>query len=395
VKLPDAVPRRPLVRLTFVCALCLPGLSPTVTAQHADQEMDRAQAESHLERVLQEISRLTERLESARTEHRQEQSRLHELDQNIQQADRQLRALREQQEQHQRKLQSAQNERDAYLHQIQRRMNELGEQLRWSYLNSRQSRIRMVLNQDDPASLGLMLAYYDYLARAEASRISSLKEVLTTLEVMQKSIDQALLRVEQLTAEQQAIVDQLGGQRDQRQALLARLEQQIGNEASQLRELERNRQDLETLIERLADVLADIPAGLGDEAGIEQQKGRLPMPVSGPVKEAYGQNRGGGLHWQGWLIGAEPGTEVYPVAYGRVAFADWLRGYGLLVIIDHGRGYMSLYGHNESILHEAGTWVAPGEVISVVGSNPGSGQGLYFELRKGGKAVDPAAWLAR
>jgi len=274
-------------------------------------------------------------------------------------------------------------------------MNQLGEQLRWSYLNSRQSRIRMVLNQDDPASLGLMLAYYDYLARAEASRISSLKEVLTTLEVMQKSIDQALLRVEQLTAEQQAIVDQLGGQRDQRQALLARLEQQIGDEASQLRELERNRQDLETLIERLADVLADIPAGLGDEAGIEQQKGRLPMPVSGPVKEAYGQNRGGGLHWQGWLIGAEPGTEVYPVAYGRVAFADWLRGYGLLVIIDHGRGYMSLYGHNESILHEAGTWVAPGEVISVVGSNPGSGQGLYFELRKGGKAVDPAAWLAR
>ena len=113
------------------------------------------------------------------------------------------------------------------------------------------------------------------------------------------------------------------------------------------------------------------------------------------VRHAFGQRRVGGLRWQGWLIGAETGTEVKAVAYGRVAFADWLRGYGLLMIIEHGPGYLSLYGHNESLLREAGAWVEPGEVISVVGSNPGSGQGLYFELRKNGKAIDPASWLAR
>jgi septal ring factor EnvC (AmiA/AmiB activator) len=101
------------------------------------------------------------------------------------------------------------------------------------------------------------------------------------------------------------------------------------------------------------------------------------------------------LKWQGWLIGAGTGTDVGAVAYGRVAFADWLRGYGLLMIIDHGQGYLSLYGHNESLFREAGAWVEPGEVISVVGGNPGSGQGLYFELRKDGKALDPASWLAR
>ena len=119
------------------------------------------------------------------------------------------------------------------------------------------------------------------------------------------------------------------------------------------------------------------------------------MPVAGPVKYAYGQSRDGGLSWQGWLIGAEPGTEACAVAYGRVAFADWLRGYGLLIIIDHGHGFMSLYGHNESLLFEVGAWVEPGEAISVVGANPGSDQGLYFELRRGGKAIDPAGWLAR
>jgi len=375
--------------------LCLPALPAALSAQQAIQEMNQAEAESELERVLQEISSLKERLESARTEHLQEQSRLHELDQGIQQASLQLRALQEQKARHQRELQVAQADRESYLQQLHRRMDELADQLRWSYVNSRQSRIRMLLNQDDPTSVGLMLAYYDYFARAEAIRIRSLRDILATLEVMQRSIDQALVRVEQLTAEQRSTVEQLDRQRKERQALLARLEKQIGNEASQLGELERNRQDLEALIERLADVLADIPAGLGDTAGIEQQKGRLSLPVSGPVKQAYGQSRGGGLHWQGWLIGAEPGTEVVAIAHGRVAFADWLRGYGLLVIIDHGQGYMSLYGHNESLLHEAGAWVGPGEVISIVGSNPGATQGLYFELRKDGKAIDPAAWLAR
>jgi septal ring factor EnvC (AmiA/AmiB activator) len=119
------------------------------------------------------------------------------------------------------------------------------------------------------------------------------------------------------------------------------------------------------------------------------------MPIEGPVRHAFGQDRGSELNWQGWLIGADAGAEVKAVAYGRVAFADWLRGYGLLIIIDHGDGYMTLYGHNESLLHDAGNWVDAGEIISVVGSNPGSGQGLYFELRRNGKAVDPAAWLAR
>ena len=162
-----------------------------------------------------------------------------------------------------------------------------------------------------------------------------------------------------------------------------------------MQELERNRRDLQSLIEKLADVLADIPEDMESHAGVGGQKGRLPMPVKGPVRHAFGQDRSAGLDWQGWLIGAEAGTEVRAVAYGRVAFADWLRGYGLLLIIDHGNGFMTLYGHNESLLLDAGQWVEAGETISVVGSNPGNTQGSYFEIRRNGKAVDPAAWLAR
>ena len=103
----------------------------------------------------------------------------------------------------------------------------------------------------------------------------------------------------------------------------------------------------------------------------------------------------GGMNWQGWLIAADPGVEVRAIAHGRVAYADWLRGYGLLMIIDHGDGIMSLYGHNESLLFEVGDWVQPGALISTVGESPGNSQGLYFELRNQGKAVDPATWMSR
>lgn len=392
---PDAAaPVRPVASL--LAALLWLALPASVTpGEDVVQDMGQAEAEAHLGQVLEEIAQLQARLEASRVEQRTEQGRLKELDLEIQQASRALRSLRDQQREHQQELDSLQGQRTGYLAQIRQRMDQLAEQLRWSYRNNRQSRIKLVLNQDDPALLGRMLAYYDYYASAQAERIGLLRDTLTTLEAMQQSIDLELTRLTQLAAEQQEALDRLGVRREQRQVLLAQLASQIESESSRLQELERNRQALETLVERLSDVLSDIPADLGNRVGVETQKGRLPMPLRGPVKHAFGQSRGGGLKWQGWLIGAEAGTEVSSIAYGRIAFADWLRGYGLLTIIDHGQGYMSLYGNNESLLHEAGAWVEPGEVISVVGANEGSDQGLYFELRKGGKAIDPAAWMAR
>ena len=361
----------------------------------AEQELDKAQAESRLDRVTQAIGKLREQLEESRSDHRKEQGQLREVDLAIQQADLDFRALEQQRKEHLLELEVLKRQRDDYLASLDERMAQLSEQVRSSYRMSSQSRIKLVLNQDDPVRLGRMLAYYDYLNRAQVEKISGLREALTTLDGMQQSIDRELLRVENVQNEQRAVLNELNQQREERNALLAQLSSQINSEESRLQELEQNRRDLEALLERLSDVLADIPADLGSRVGMAKQKGRLPLPVKGPVRHAFGQRRAGGFHWQGWLIGVETGTEVNAVAYGRVAFADWLRGYGLLMIIDHGQGYLSLYGNNESLLREAGAWVEPGETISVVGSNPGSDQGLYFELRKDGKAVDPAAWLKR
>ena len=361
----------------------------------AEQELDQEQAESRLDQVTQAIGKLREQLEESRADHRKEQAQLRKVDLAIQQADLDYRTLEQQRQEHLEELEKLKRQRESYLASLDERMVQLSEQVRSAYRMGSQSRIELVLNQDDPAHLGRMLAYYDYLNRAQVEKISGLREALTTLDGMQQSIDRELLRIENVQNEQRAVLNELNQQREERNVLLAQLSSQINSDESRLRELEQNRRDLEALLERLSDVLADIPADLGSKVGIAKRKGRLLPPVKGPVRHAFGQRRAGGLHWQGWLIGAKTGTEVKAVAYGRVAFADWLRGYGLLMIIDHGQDYLSLYAHNESLLREAGAWVEPGEIISIVGSNPGNNQGLYFELRKNGKAVDPAAWLKR
>jgi len=357
--------------------------------------MDREQAEARLGEVLQEIEALHRRLEASRGEHRQEQDRLRAVDLQIQEANRALRELQATRQGHERELERLETQRNDYLASLDERMERLAAQLRSAYRGGQQSRMKLVLNQDDPVRLARMLAYFDYFNRAQVKRIGALREALAKLESLQRSIDAELARLAELARNQQDLLDRLEATRADRQSLLAQLAEQIGSEEANLAELERNRQDLEALIERLADVLADIPADLGSRLGVAQQKGRLPMPLNGPVEHAFGQARGGGVAWQGWLIGAERGAEVDAIAYGRVAFADWLRGYGLLMIIDHGQGYMSLYGHNETLLQEVGAWVEPGQVISIVGSDPGSGQGLYFEMRRNGKAIDPAGWIKR
>ena len=366
-----------------------------VTNEAAPEQLDKDQAESRLIEVNRAIGDLKRRLESSRADQRKEQAQLKQLDLAIQQASLDYRELDRQKAGHLQELTRLEEQQELYLASIGERLDILAEQVNAAYRTSGQTRLKLVLNQDDPEKLVRMLAYYDYMNRAQVKRISQLKEALTTLEGMQQSIDRELQRIESVQMEQKAVLDELEQQREKRNVLLAQLSDQISTGESRLEELQQNQRDLEALLERLSDVLADIPPDLGDRAGIAGRKGRLPMPAAGPVRHAFGQLRVGGMHWQGWLIGVNRGTEVRSVAYGRVAFADWLRGYGLLLIIDHGQGYMSLYGHNESLLHDVGSWVEPGAIISVVGENPGNEQGLYFELRRNGKAVDPAAWVDR
>lgn len=360
-----------------------------------ESSIDREQAEQQLLALQSQITELQQTLANARTEHRSEQQALRELDLATDQTARQSRELIEEQTRHREELEALEGEKLAILDTLEESKEQLGEVLRSAYRLDRHSRLKLVLNQDNPADLNRMLAYYEYFNSRQVEDIAELREALQSLEAVQLGINTALAELEATRVELDDTIRRLDEQRDSRLTLIASLDERIGSDEARLEELQQNRRDLVLLLERLEDALADIPADLGERLGVAQQKGGLPMPAPGRVKHAYGQSRAGSLHWQGWLIGAEAGTEVHSVAYGRVAFADWLRGYGLMLIIDHGNGFLSLYGNNESLVAEVGDWVEPGALIGVVGSNPGMTQGLYFELRKDGKAVDPAAWIKR
>jgi septal ring factor EnvC (AmiA/AmiB activator) len=384
--------------LLLLLAFTLPGHFFTTglqAGQDGDREKDKAEIEVQLTRLEQSIQELQQQLVQSRVDHKTEQAQLRTLDLAIQETSHRMRELDQQQAHHVQRMEVLQQQHSEQLEAMKLRQNQLAAQINATYRLSRQSRVKLVLNQDNPNELSRMLAYYDHINRSQIEKINALKAFLAEIELTSRSIEEELNRVKELQVEQQAVFEQQQGQRSARESVLSALGSQIDSEELQLVELENNRKDLEKLLERLSNVLADIPADLGQHLSVADQKGRLPKPLKGRVLHAFGQQRAVGVKWQGWLLEAPPGTEVRSIAYGRVAFADWLRGYGLLIIIDHGQGYMSLYGYNESLQWEAGDWVEPGSVVATVGSNPGGEQGLYFELRKAGRAVDPAVWLKR
>lgn len=380
-----ASPRKALLAVLLLTT----GLATTALAQ------DRDETEGRLAEVKREIDALQTTLERERGALGREREALKELDLALQANARDLAGTQQAVATQQQEVERLEGERDAYLDQLSQRQDDLGEQVRAAWKLSRESRLKLILNQDDPARLGRILVYYDLLGEAQADRISELRTVLAELDRMQAGIDRELADLDILEAQQEGQRAVLQGQREERVALLAVIEQSLSDGEARLEELRRNRRDLETLLERLGDALADIPADLGKGQHPSERRGALPMPVTGRVLAAYGQPRTADLVWQGWLISASPGDAVRAIAKGRVAYADWLRGYGLLLILDHGDGFMSLYGQNESLRVEVGDWVEAEEVISTVGQGAEGRTGLYFELRRAGKAVDPAGWIRR
>ncbi len=376
-------------------ALCMCQVT-TLQAQKESASTPRQQeVEQQLQQLQKEIQALQHSLTAARSDHQAEQQQLKQLDLSLQQSSQAIRALEAQLAEQGAELARLEKEREQQLQQLQLDQQQLAKQVSDTYRLTRQSRIKLVFNQDNAAELSRMLAYYEHINQAQARRIEQLRATLANLEAIYLSIELQLQTIASAQELQQQELQKKEQQRALRQTVLAKLQQQIGTGEAQLKEFEQNRQDLEKLLEKLSDVLADIPANLGQHVSVSAQKGRLATPVQAKVRKAFGQQRSGGMYWQGWVFDARPGSEVSSIAYGRVAFADWLRGYGLMIIIDHGEGFMSLYGYNESLLWEVGDWVEPGSIIATVGSNNSGEQGLYFELRKDGKALDPAAWLKR
>lgn len=359
------------------------------------QPQKKSDVESQLSQLKVDIADLNKELQSARQNWTKEQKRLKQADLEIQANSKQLRSLQQQRSRQEQQIEDLQVDRDAYLDSLSERRDALSQQIVAAFRLGQESRLKLILNQDSPAQFARTLAYFDYFSRSQASQIQELKTVLLKLDEMQSQINMELLALDVVQKDLQATQEELQQGRQLRLDIVEQLSSQISSDEQRLTELKNNQSDLEKVLEKLSDALADIPADLGKHGSPAELKGKLPMPIKGRVIHAFGQSRSAGMSWQGWMIKANAGSDVKAIAYGRVAYSDWLRGYGLLMIIDHGDGFMTLYGQNESLRFEVGDWVEPGGIIATVGTAPEGVTGLYFEIRKEGKALDPAAWIKR
>lgn len=283
-------------------------------------------------------------------------------------------------------------EREAHL---DAESGELAAQVRAAYMSGSQEKIKLLLNQRDPATLGRLMAYYRYLSDYRADNIAAVMDEIRKLGELRSQIAAEEARLASLAKKRYAELTELNSSQEQRTSLLASLKSKIANEGQEVDRLAAQEQDLTRLIAELSTILSDYP--ISSEEPFSNHKGKLTWPIAGTLIHDFGQPRvGGNIKWNGVVLAAPRGQEVRAVYHGRIAFADWLAGMGLLVIVDHGEGYMTLYGYNETILKNAGDWVAPGDVIATVGDSGGQQRAsVYFELRRGTKPVNPRQWVTR
>lgn len=266
-------------------------------------------------------------------------------------------------------------------------------QIRSAWELGQQSQIKVVLNQDDPHEVSRMLKFHEYVSRARAEDVARFR---TTLKQLAAITDQINQENRQLREQRDQLIEQretLRAAEVARQDTLTSLNAEIKRTGANITKRRQDRSHLERLLERITAGQVYIP-GASDEMPFAARKGKLAWPIEGRIQHTFGSMRSDGqLRWDGTLIAAPQGTPVKSVHYGRVVFSDWLRGFGLLMIINHGDGYMSLYGHNSILYRETGDWVVTGEVIATVGDTGGQDKtGLYFEIRSGGKPANPQQW---
>ena len=263
-----------------------------------------------------------------------------------------------------------------------------------SYRVGRQDYLKLLLNQENPSSVMRGLTYHAIIQRYRETQLRVLYDEVQRITREVGAVDEKMARLDELQKEKLATQDALNQSRGEREGLLATLGLEIENTAAELERLRGDEEKLEKLLAGLYEDLTDIPETSAQNESFVNLKGALPWPTRGKMLHRFGTERGAnGLSWQGVLIGARQGDPVYAVSHGRVAFAGPLKGFGLLLILDHGDGYMSLYGRNERLFKEVGDWVRTSEPVARVGTGSGDERpGLYFEIRHNGKPNNPVQW---
>jgi murein hydrolase activator len=368
-------------------------------------------AKESLEQLQSRIESLKKEMEKTEGAHADAADALKQSELAISEANRKLYALDQQHRENRSTLQALQAQKSGLEQTISGQQRLLGEQLYRQYLNSQQSYLKIVLTEHDPAAISRDLYYLSYVARARADQIASLRKNLEQVAVLNEKTASTLAQIAALKAEQESQRKELQTQQKTRRNVLGKLSAQIKSQRGEIAKLKRDEKRLSNLVEQLARIVPKapkarpasreksrindtVPTADLDGSSFASLKGKLRLPVRGEIANRFGAPReDSGISWKGLFIRSSEGTEVKSVAGGRVVFADWLRGFGNLLIVDHGDGYMSLYGNNQALLKKTGEEVSAGDTLATVGNSGGNPEsGLYFELRRQSKPFDPLSW---
>jgi len=355
---------------------------------------DETALAARLDAVRAEIAAIQARLSDDLSERDAALDQLADAEREVSRVERARRETSQRMDDVEADIETLDAERDELQAALGRIGQALARQLNFVYRQGSPSRLQILLNQDSPRRLNRQLAYHGYLSRQRLDVVASLQRTAQAVEANRLELVETRAALQRLAEQQDANIAELAEARGKREAALEVIEERVQTRQQALASLQEDERELARLLDQLAASLADIPPD-ADVPSIAALRGQLPRPISGEPRYRFGQQRSGELTWNGWLIPATRGSNVEAVGHGRVAYADWLRGYGLILIIDHGEGFMSLYAHNEALLRDVGDWVNPGEVIASVGNTGGVElSGLYFELRRNGDPVNPARWLS-
>lgn len=378
--------RHPCQFLLLTLLLACPPLAGNSATDEHQTRAQMEQLQREIKRINTEISSDSQRKNSLQKQLRKAEVELGELQRGISVNRTAMAANRQQLEE----LKASRTEQELARDQQQAR---IALELKTAWQLGQQGQVKVLLNQENPHTVARAMAYYRYFFQARNQLVSSYRETLQQLQDLELRIadTQAELESRQVTLEQQQ-QDLVAAQRDQ-QLALAELSASITDKGAKLKQLEQNHKELESLLKAIEKAVADLQVP-DDYQDFSAARGKMPWPVAGKASNTFGRSRNEGkMKWQGVTIPAKAGTEVKAIHHGRVVYADWLRGSGLLLIIDHGDGYMSLYAHNQSLLREVGEWVNAGSAVSTVGSSGGQERAaLYFEIRHQGKPANPANW---
>jgi len=359
-----------------------------------------ATAVANEDRTKKDLSEVQTALKQSQSEYNAQRKKVATLQKNLQQheleiaknakalnmAEQSVKKTEQQQQLQQQKADQLEQQHAQFQH-------ALAAQLKSAYMaGGDDDYAKMLLNQKDTAKFERTLSYYNYLNKARIEQLEELKALQLQIAKNQAELAKTKQKLVNLHDEQKRRQTALVNAQSERQANLKNLQAQLNNTKSSINYLKENQQTLITTIEELEKEKNKKVELLG----LNNSKGKLNWPSRGKLEHTFGQRKHGGIDWKGVLIGAKEGSNINSVHNGQVVFADWLKGYGWVIVVDHGEGFMSLYGHAQTLLKDVGDMVREGETVALVGQSGGqASSGLYFEMRHKGRAVNPEKWCKR